>query len=332
MEVAILYSLPTHRGQISDFLVTDTDTEASAKKIADALGKSITTRLYPIAENSIHTIRNIHADVFLDLIEWDGLDLPLSLKALDEMEATGIPYTGAAKQTYHVTTDKLLMKKAFDRFHLPTAIWQPFYTGEEKIETDFHYPVIVKLSQTHCSVGLDANAIVFDEESLKNRVCERIQTFNQPVIAEEFIDGHEFQVTMLERKSGLEMLPVAEIFFEDTDKNKFLTFSSRWTAGTDDYKKSHIRMATFDAELTKQMDNICTRAFQELKFRDYARFDMRISDYPKTNTLYFLETNSNPGLDDNDAYGLTLSFKAAGMTFRDFLLEIIDSSMRRWKH
>jgi D-alanine-D-alanine ligase len=329
MDVAILYSVPTHRGQSSGFVVTDTDTEASAKKIADALGKNISARLFPISEHTIHTISEIHTDVFLDLIEWDGLDLPLSLKALDVIEATGIPFTGAAKQNYHMTTDKLLMKKAFDRHTLPTAPWQAFYTGEERIHDDFHYPVIVKLSQTHCSVGLDADAVVSDKETLQTRVRERIKTFQQPVIAEEFIEGREYQVTMLERESGLTMLPPAEIFFEVADKNKFLTFSSRWTAGTDDYKKSHIRMAKFDVDLTKQMERVCVRAFQELNFHDYARFDMRVKKSGDSNKIYFLETNSNPGLDDNDAYGLTLSFKAAGMTFRDFLLEIIASAMKR---
>jgi D-alanine-D-alanine ligase-like ATP-grasp enzyme len=77
---------------------------------------------------------------------------------------------------------------------------------------------------------------------------------------------------------------------------------------------------------------VCIGAFKKLEFRDYARFDMRIRFQNNTYQIFFLETNANPGLDDDDAYGLTLSFKAVGMTFRDFLLEIIASAMRRATH
>jgi len=332
MDVAILYSIPTHRGQSSDFVITDADTESSAKKIAQALEKSVSIQLFPIREDTIDTISDIRTDIFLDLIEWDGLDLPLSLKAIDVIEATGIPYTGAMKKNYKLTTDKLLMKKAFDTHDLPTARWQPFYTGNEIVRSDFHYPVILKLSQSHCSVGLDTDAVVSDKIELQNRIGEKIRVFHQPVIAEEFIDGREFQVTMLERAAGLTMLPIAEIFFDETGKNTFLTFDSRWTPGATDYKTSHIKLAKFDMNLTTKMEKVCLRAFHELEFRDYARFDMRFRVQNNAYQIFFLETNANPGLDDDDAYGLTLSFKAAGMAFRDFLLEIIASALRRSDH
>jgi D-alanine-D-alanine ligase len=329
MRVAILYSIPTLRGKSSGYVVTDTDTEDSAKKIYDAIRSKVTARLFPINEHTIESIKKIHSDAFINLIEWDGLDLPLTLKAFDVIESTGIPCAGATKTNYQITTDKLLMKKAFRAYSLPTAKWQAFYTGNEKITEMFQYPVIVKLSQTHCSVGLDSDAIVSDDKQLHFRIYERIHTFHQPVIAEEFIDGSEFQITMLERKNGLTMLPPAEIFFDTGGKNKFLTFSSRWTEDDADYKTSHIRLANFDPMFQNKMKQICFRAFQQLKFRDYARFDIRVRQRARVNSIYFLETNSNPGLDDSDEYGMTLSYKAAGMTFCDFLLEIISSALHR---
>jgi D-alanine-D-alanine ligase len=329
MNVAVLYSLPTHRAQSSDFVVTDTDTEDSAKKIYKALHPDTSVRLYPIREDTIQSIKTIHADVFINCIEWDGLDLPLTLQAFDVIESSGIPYAGATKKNYEVTTDKLLMKKAFDDHALPTAPWQLFLTGRETVKKDFRYPVIVKLSQTHCSVGLDQDAIVVDDKILQSRVQERIHTFHQPVIAEEFIQGREFQVTMLEHESGLTMLPPAEIRFDIEGRNRFLTFASRWTAGDPDYKTSHIGLAVLDPEFEHQMKKVCERAFTELGFRDYARFDIRSRLENNKNTIFFLETNSNPGLDDSDEYGMTISYKAVGMTFKDFLLEIIASALRR---
>jgi D-alanine-D-alanine ligase-like ATP-grasp enzyme len=62
-------------------------------------------------------------------------------------------------------------------------------------------------------------------------------------------------------------------------------------------------------------------------FRDYTRLDIRT----RGNDVYILEANSNPGLGDHEEYGMTLSYKAVGMTFADIVTSILDSTMRRFK-
>ncbi len=87
-----------------------------------------------------------------------------------------------------------------------------------------------------------------------------------------------------------------------------------------------MKLAVLDASLAHTLTKISTAAFTELGFRDYARFDVRCDaeGHP-----YFLELNSNPGLGDDDEYGMTLSYKAVGMTFADFVWEIVQSALRR---
>lgn len=328
MHVAILYSLPTRRVLSSGFAVTDTDTEESAKKIFIALENRVSAKLFPIREDAIDEIKKIHADVIVNLIEWDGIDLPLTLKAFDAIASTKIPLAGATKKNYETTTDKLLMKKALDAHHVPAARWQAFYTGNEQVKRSFHYPLIVKLSKTHCSVGLDQRAVVYNDTELVREAKSRVAAFKQPVIAEEFIDGREFQVTLLERADGLSVFPPAEIFF-DKDNHAFLTFNSRWNTEHPDYKSSHIRQSVLDRPLQEAIETESRRAFHILKFRDYARFDIRVRSDHSQYHVVFLETNSNPGLDDDDEYGMTISYKSAGLTFSDFLVEIIGSALRR---
>ncbi len=329
MKIVILYSLPTRRALKTTYLATDEDTQESAEKVHDALlSKNQEAFLQPITEDTIDRIGVVSADCIMNLIEWSGLDLPLNFKAVEALVATGIPFTGADLPNLQITSDKVRMKQALDIAHLPNSRWQQFATGQERIREDFSYPVIVKLALEHCSIGLSHDAVVFDPKGLRLLVGERIKTFGQPVLAEEFITGGEFQVTVLDRSGGLAVLPPAEILFIDKGVAGFLTYESRWDSSHIDYNQSSIDIAHLDSHLSKKIETIARDTFTRLKFCDYARLDIRVRD----ENVFILEANSNPGLDDDDEYGMTVSYKAVGMTFADFVWEIVVSCLRRFKN
>ncbi len=326
MNIAIVYSLPTKRARTTHYLETDEDTEHSARLVLSALAsRGQNAFLVPMSEDSLEKISEISADCIINLIEWTGLDLPLNFAAMERIEQTSIPFTGADLANLTMTSDKLSMKKALEQAHLPTSRWQQFTVGNEPIRSDFSYPVIAKLVFEHCSIGLSNDAVVQDELSLRRLIKSRINEFDQAVVAEEFIAGREFQVTVLDRPSGLAVLPPAEIFF--ASEKGFLTYEGRWDETDPDYKTSSIRVATLSPTLAGAMDAVARDTFTRLSFRDYARLDIRVRD----EDIFILEANSNPGLDDDPEYGITVSYKAIGMTFADFMWEIIQSCLRRFK-
>ena len=93
MKIAIIYSLPTRRALTTPYKATDEDTKDSAIEVSSALKeKGATIEILGIDEDSIEKIRSIHADVLFNLIEWDGFDTPLSVRALGLIENLHIPY------------------------------------------------------------------------------------------------------------------------------------------------------------------------------------------------------------------------------------------------
>lgn len=326
MNITVIYSLPTRRALATPYKATDEDTKDSAEEVAVALSsKGAKTLLVPISEDSIDRIAHISADLIFNLIEWDGLDTPLSLVAFDILDRTHIPYTGSTKEAIIVCNDKAKMKMALDRAGLPTPRWQLFTTGHEGVRGDIHFPVIVKLAREHCSVGLTKDAVVSEPEELSNMVKERIATFHQPVYAEEFIAGRELQVTLLEQKKDLTVLPPAEILFNTHGTDAFLTYNSRWEEGHADYKESRVAKAKLPVVLMQRIYRTSHKAFAAFGFRDYSRLDIRL----RGDDMFILEANANPGLGDHEDYGMTVSYKAAGMTFADFCWEIVGSCQRR---
>lgn len=340
MRIAVLYSLPTKRAIASPYKATDEDTKDSAEEVAAAISeKGGQSFLVPVSEDAIDEISTIKADCIFNLIEWDGFDLPLARLAYTKLEATHIPFTGSRMSVFDRTSDKVAMKREMDMARIPTPRWQLFETGNESVRADFHYPVIVKLALEHCSIGLTSDAVVRDAGTLLLVVLERIRVFGQPVIVEEYVSGREFQVTILARINGLVVLPPAEITFTHQGKDDaFLTFNSRWNDTHADYSMSNVRLSNLEPGFAKNLDDIARATWKTFGFCDYARLDIRtktdsgnpLDSRNQRAEIYVLEANANPGLGDSDEYGMTVSYKAAGMTFADFIWEIVQSCMRRY--
>jgi len=327
MNIAILYSEPTRRAKNSAYAAADEDTVVSAKKIAAAIAsKGARSTLVALSEDRIlETIQSLEADCIINLIDWTGSDLPLSLRAMDELTSRGIPFVGATRENF-VLVDKVAMKQELDRFGFPTPSWQVFHTGKEEVKNSLKFPVIVKLAHEHCSVGIEKTSFVKDAVNLRAVVLDRISRFGQDVYAEEFLSGREFQITVLEQKTKPVMLPPAEIVYKASFSEEFLTFSERWNESDPEYERSTTVLAQLTQGELQTFAKLTTDVFVKLGFRDFTRIDCR---YDEHKTLKILEANPNPGLDDDELYSMTISARAAGFTFPDFLWEMVASCLRR---
>lgn len=330
MKITIVYNIPSdEKAKDKHHLISEEDTELSAKMVQAALAKKhIQASLFPISEHTVHTLYSISADAIINLIEWTGQDFFLhGKKAFDALERLGIPYTGSPYSAFFLSTDKAVMKKEFDRLKLSHARWQLFTQGDEVPREDFIYPVIVKLAHEHCGLGLTSDAVVHRKEDLLPRVQSRIAEFAQPIIVEEFIEGRELQVTLLEENREISVLPIAEYAFSPKSPEKFLTYDGRWDNDAKNHAIYTVVVASLPPHVEKYITSECRRAYRELGFADYARFDIRL----RGETPYLLEINANPGIDEDPENGLVTSFVARGMDLGDFMKAILLSCFRRYR-
>jgi len=329
MHIAILYSLPTNRAKASVFIASDEDTVESALEVEAAVKeKGATTTLVPVSQDDIDkTISSIRADCVVNIIDWTGLDLPLSLHAMDVLVKTGIPFTGCGRTAFELGTDKLRMKETLDAHKLPTASWQVFVTGKEAIQKTLTYPCIVKLAKEHCSIGLGQGSIVHNADELIVKVRQQLITHMQPVIVEEFLPGREFQITVYEDNGKIVMLPPAEITYKVKGTKAMLSYESRWDEQHPEFHTSGVALANLTKEEIGVFEDICIRAYKAFGFLDFTRIDARFNAEGK---LMILEANANPGLSHHPLYGMTVSYEAVGMTFADFVWKIVTSCMRRF--
>lgn len=324
MRITIIYNKPVLDPQNFQRNASEEDTETAALLAQKTLTESgHTVSLLPVTFSTLYAIGSVQADCIINFIEYTGKDLQYVANAFLELRKLGIPFTGSTFETYTTTANKITMKTAMDMYKIPTPIWQLFDTGTEKLDSRIPFPQIVKLAHEHCGVGLTNNAITSNVEETYRQISALLREYNQPVIVEEYIDGRELQVTLIQDQSTVRMLPIAEYVFPKKQKVKILTYESRWTSESQNQVIYDVVLATLSPKVQKQIEAMCIYAYNAFGFTNYARFDLRLMG----TTPYILETNANPGLDDDPENGLVLSFREAGMNYSAFLNHILKDAI-----
>ena len=146
---------------------SEQDTIKSAKDVAEALGATLVAiRKQDAGDRSF--FEKLNTDLVFNLIEWTGFDAKYAIRVVDILEELNIPYTGSRKLGHILGNDKILMKQKMVDLGIPTPKYQIY--DKEFIANNLQFPVIAKLAQEHCSIGLDESNIVFNGEDLREKI------------------------------------------------------------------------------------------------------------------------------------------------------------------
>jgi D-alanine-D-alanine ligase len=329
MNIAVIYSNPSKRILKTEYGVADEDSSTIARMVARGLeARGFVVNLYSIYEDTIEDISKIKADCIFNLIEWCGQDISLSQKAFHYLRKLNVPITGASEYMFVLSGDKIRAKKEFNKIGMPTPTSVELATGNEKIPLTLPYPVIVKPSLEHCSMGLSYDAIAYDESELRTIAKRQIKSFSQPVLAEEFIKGRELLVYLLEVGKNLIILPIEEMIFSLKRDINFQTFKTKWDPSSEEYNSTDVVIAKLSTREKIIVEKVCKTTFKKMGFTGYARFDLRLRD----GIPYILETNANPSVYDNEDELKDIETEVIwGIKFPDYLLAIVNSALYHYK-
>ncbi len=325
MKIAIVYSLPSKRMQSTKYSEADEDSAVIAEKVKAGLeSKGYSVSLQVIGEDKIDKILDIGADCIFNLIEWCGQDIHLSQKAFVYLRELNIPVTGSSEAVFVLTGDKIRMKAELQNHQICTPYGISFEVGDEPIPTSLPYPMIVKPSLEHCSMGLSRDSIAHNDAELRRVVQRQIKAFKQPAIAEEFIEGRELLVYLIEEKDKVRVLPIEEVIFAGNNPESFQTYETKWVVDNPDYQSTDVKIAKLSREEQETVESMCKRAFSKMKLWGYSRFDVRF----RNGTPYILETNANPSVYDSDDESQDIGGEVIwGIKFPDYLDSIVKSAI-----
>ncbi len=297
----------------------------------EAIGQALARRGYATATaaftrdpDALRSIVRSHAaEAVFNLVESVDGSGRLSAIAPTMLEALGVAYTGAGGIELAATCDKPLTKMMLRGAGLPTPDWTepPEWSGLSESVT-----YIVKSALEDASIGLDDESVVMGSGRVRARAEASAAKFGGRWFAEAYIEGREFNIAVLQNGDEPEVLPLAEMTFEEWQpgRPKIVGYQAKWD---DDSFESTRTVRAFGLEgreprLAEMLRDLARRAWNLLGLTGYARIDFRVDE--KGNPT-ILEINPNPCLSP-DA-GFAAAAASAGLDYEALVARIVETAL-----
>jgi len=253
------------------------------------------------------------------------------------LDAMGIAYTGSSAEALFLTSHKVLAKERIRAAGLPTPDWVgPWPNGamtpivEKRIRSRRKSSFIIKSVWEHASFGMDDDMVVrqADEAVLMRAMEEWAPRLRGECFAEAFVDGREFNISVIGTAKGPRVLPIAEIHFIDypKDKPKIVSYKAKWEEDSIEYRCTPrgFDFSPEDKGLLKELGRLSRLAWDLFALRGYARVDFRVDPKGKP---YILEINANPCISPDS--GFIAAAQQGGLEYDAVIGLILEDAVRR---
>jgi D-alanine-D-alanine ligase len=296
------------------------------KIVSDALKKlQFRVMEYQIDLNldmAMQDIKKIRPDFIFNLVE--ALDnkgefvyFPVAI-----LTYLDIPFTGNPLIPLFFAANKVFAKEQLTNSGIRTPDWITL-NQLDKLKKDRKY--ILKPIWEEGSLGLDEDCVFngSDTDFIKTIASKNKHYF----FVEEFIDGREFNVSIIGTKEGPLVLPIAEMTFlkYPEGKPRIMGYTAKWKE--DSFEYSHT-LRTFDIpekdnDIQEEIRKICTKCWNSFGLKGYVRIDFRMG----TDRIpLVIDLNLNPCISQSG--GFIAATKKAGYKFVDVVNQIVEEAMR----
>jgi D-alanine-D-alanine ligase len=243
------------------------------------------------------------------------------------LDAWGIAYTGSPAEAMLITSNKVMAKKCMVSTGLPTAPWVGPYP--ERIRADMDDEAdktqwIIKSVWEHASIGVHQKGLVkVTGKKIWPLIKAHAKELNGDCFAEKFIDGREFNISVLAGPDGPQVLPAAEIIFDGfaPDKPKIVCYNAKWVEESFEYQNTprEFDLGPEDGPLVRRMQDIAARCWEEFGLAGYVRVDFRVDD---SGNPWILEINANPCISPDG--GFAAAVDRAGISYTEAIQRIVN--------
>jgi len=240
----------------------------------------------------------------------------------DVLEALHVAYVGSRPDACRIAFDKPIAKAGAHAagIRTPKSVALPHSTFRElgadavikAVAEKVGLPAIVKPTKSGSSLGA---TVVRDIRELPAALVASF-AYGDVALVEQFIDGTEIAVSVIERDGVPEALPAVEI----VPDGGFYDYAARYTAGTTEF----FAPARLEAGTAAAAAKVAIDAHMALGLRDLSRSDLIVD---ANGDIWFLEVNVAPGMTETSLFPLAV--EAAGLGLGDVMKALVETAARR---
>jgi D-alanine-D-alanine ligase len=275
--------------------------------------KGITSRFM----EEIATLAGEKPDFVYNLVESinNKGELSYFIPALLNMYA--IPYSGNPLEAIFITSSKVLAGKTMRNAGINNpASFSPSQLKLLKPGNKY----IVKPIWEDGSLGITGDSVFECKTGFEDKLNGLDDSH---WFIEDFIDGREFNISVLAGNNGPEVLPPAEIVFVNYDENKprIVDFKAKWEMDSFEYINTvrEFPGKRLSSELEKNLKEAARACWYLFGLKGYARVDVRTD---RNENVFVLEVNANPCISPDG--GFVAATREAGYPFIDVIKRIIN--------
>lgn len=238
------------------------------------------------------------------------------------LDMLGVPYVGTDPRACRRAWDKPTAKAELARAGLSTPDWVvlPHATFRElgaqsvldALVAKLGLPLMLKPDQGGSALGA---RVVREASELPSAMVGAL-SYGDTVLVEQFVEGVEVAIGVVDTADGPEALPAVRI--ETTDG--VYDYTARYTAGLASYEAP----ADLDPEVAARAGELAVSAHKLLGLRDVSRTDAIID---RDGTVHFLEVNVSPGLTETSL--LPMAVEAAGHSLGNVFADLVEKAINR---
>lgn len=270
-------------------------------------------------------LQSFAPDVIFNLADQFKNNRAFDQNIVSFLEMQGLPFTGCSSTGLTLCKHKGISKKilSYHRIHVPNFV---IIARGQRIARpkSLRFPILVKPLKEESSLGISQASFVENDDQFNERVQFIHDKFDGDVIAEEYIEGREFYVSVL-GNHRLRVFPIRELVFKEVppDEPKIATYKAKWD---EEYRKRWGLRNQFaeglEPALVRSIEQTCKRIYRLLTIDGYARLDFRVT---AANEVYFIEANPNPMLAADEDFAQ--SALKAGLPFPQLVERIIRTGL-----
>lgn len=329
--VVVLYNAADPMPGRRDEQASERASATAATQAAGALAATgFRTALMPVQSrltDLVDGLRRARTSVVVNLCEGFAGRSAFEAQVAGVLELMGIPFTGNPSTALFLCQDKHRAKAVLKAWGLRSPRgWRAMSADE--LPGHLQFPLIVKPVAQDASIGINPDSMVHDRAALRRQIARLVKRYGQAALIEDYIDGREFNVPIVEDIAGFRALPVSEIVFRDLPKAlpRIVGYDAKWKTTCNWYRQTEpVCPARVSARLAGRLGKLALTACAALRVRGYARVDFRVDLRGRP---FILEVNPNP--DTSREAGWAQSLAAAGIAYETFWEQQIRWTLKQY--